>query len=126
MNWCAEHDPVIAAGYITCTACAERAWPVDAQWITDRLILATFGAADNAAGCRRYHKPRTLLIDLDTENEAILPPPERTRAEIAQRCGTTCTAVTAFGERCRNRPKTDGLCGTHIAQREYRARKQAR
>jgi hypothetical protein len=126
VSYCADHDPILAAGYNTCGACRGRAWPVTAEWITDALILAAFGPVDGEPGCSGHHKPRILLVDLDAEDNTIPRAPERTRAEVAQRCGTSCIAAKADGDRCRNRPREDGLCGVHLAQREHRARKEAR
>jgi Family of unknown function (DUF5763) len=126
VRYCPDHDPIIVAGIVTCRRCQGCAYPVSAGWIDDRLILASFGPVDGESECPGSHKPRTLLIDVCTDNTAIPQAPDRRSAQIAQWCGTTCTATTSSGERCRNRPKADGLCGTHLAQREYRARKQAR
>jgi hypothetical protein len=35
-------DPVHHAGYLTCSVCDAPAWPIDATWLDDDSIVATY------------------------------------------------------------------------------------
>lgn len=88
------YDPLIAAGRVSCSACASVAYATDARWATDdgRLLLATYPAA-----CE-HTQAITWLIDLDT--------PARPRMWCHERTRTT-------GDPCRNKARDGGPCHLH-------------
>ena len=113
MTYCA--DPVVAAGFVTCAACAQRSYPADAAWLGAQLVLVTFenGHALRCPG--RRDGGRTVLLDLASEDDTIPDAP---------RLPAWCTATTTAGELCQFKAKagTD-LCGVHLAkQRAARSR----
>ncbi len=125
MSSCTGHDPITVAGSVTCHACKGRAYPADAEWITDRLILAAYGPVQGDPGCPGYHDARVVLVDLDAADAAIAPAPAGNAARAAEyysREVVFCRARTDTGTLCGFRAKGDGLCGTHLAQRARRAR----
>jgi hypothetical protein len=93
---CPDHDPLRVAGFVACSTCGRRSWPVDACW-TDERVLATF-----ESGCGHV-RAQTWLID-----PAAHQPDRRWCGEL--------TATT--GEPCRRRAGPDGgPCSAH-ARRE--------
>ena len=96
--YCAAHDPLLLAGYLTCGRCRECSYPSAAAWLDARLIVATF-----AAGCEHVDE-QTRVID-----------PARLVIE------SRCMATTRQGRRCRNQARDAGepFCRVH-APRQVR------
>ena len=42
MNYSAEHDPILWAGAVNCLTCGRAAFPIDAAWAGDGVIIAAF------------------------------------------------------------------------------------
>lgn len=111
---CPDCDPVLAAGYIACGGCHGRAYALDAAWITDRLIMASFGPLDGDPECpggHRGHRGHLVLVDVDTE-DATIP---RVQPRI---CKGTVRAGTRKGQPCRNRAAAgSAYCAQHDPDR---------
>ena len=93
--FCAEHDPLIVAGYLVCDQCQECSYPTSAAWLDDRLIIATF-----AAGCDHVDEHARVF------DPAHLVPESR------------CVATTRSGRRCRNqaRDPVERFCTVHAPE----------
>jgi hypothetical protein len=103
MSYCADCDPILHAGCIDCP-CGSRSWPVDAEWVSDGLLLATF-VPEHGPGCPHRGFPRVVLLDRGQDDQSV-PPVDRPR-----RCrGTAATT----GQRCRARARPgSGYCAQH-------------
>lgn len=109
---CPDCDPVVAAGYNTCGGCHGRAYALDAAWITDRLIMTSFGPIDGDPGCTGSHRARLVLLDVDAEDSAIPRIQPRT-------CRGTVRADSRKGQPCRNAPATaSAYCYRHDPARQ--------
>lgn len=107
---CPDCDPATAAGYTTCGDCQACSYPLDACWITDRLILVTF--EDGHTPECRGPGPRTVLLDQDAEDETIPRIPPRTcrgTVRTGSRRGQPCTKPAAAGS---------AYCAQHDPDRE--------
>ena len=104
MRYCPDHDPILISTSVTCGSCKTESWPVDAEWITDRLILASFDQAHEPGCPRRATACGTILIDLDAAADEI---PHVKRPRI-------CKGETKAGTRCKNPAgKASSWCSAH-------------
>jgi hypothetical protein len=92
LYYCAGHDPLLRAGIASCTRCGRVAYPVDAVWLDNGLILASFPKV-----CEHTHA-----------SVWIGDPRRLTRAPEWCHVRTRTT-----GERCRNRSRDGGPCRIH-------------
>ena len=111
-------DPIVAAGFVTCSGCGQRSYPADAAWLDGQLVLVTFENGHATACPGQRDSGRTVLLDLAAKDDTI---------PNAPRLPVWCTATTAAGELCQCKAKAGSdLCGIHLAkQRAARARKAA-
>jgi hypothetical protein len=120
-GYCPDHDPILVVGHLTCLHCKAASWPADAEWVAHDLILASFSRVHEPGCAAARSTPETVLIQVSAADAGVCDPPQRTRAEVAVICGTTCAATVRHGhrkgQRCRNRPKQDGLCAQHLEVR---------
>jgi hypothetical protein len=100
---CPGHDPIIAAGWINCGNCRSRSYPAAAEWLTDAIVIATFGTTHNP-GCPDPAEFGTIL--LDTTTGGLVP--------RVQRPGRCRAIAASTGQPCRGyvRPGS-GYCHTH-------------
>jgi hypothetical protein len=77
-GYCPDHDPILHATSVTCGGCRAESWPTDAEWITGKLVLATY-APEHEPGCPARRAPRTVLLDLGQDDQVIPALPERPR-----------------------------------------------
>jgi hypothetical protein len=104
IGYCADHDPILAAGSVACGECGAESWPADAEWVTGTLVLAAL-VPEHEPGCSWRGFPGTVLIDVDQFGERIpaVPRPRRCRG----------VAVTT-GQPCRNHARPgSGYCLRH-------------
>lgn len=123
---CSRRDPMLAAGFRYCGTCGAAAYPRDAAWIGDDLVLASF-----AALCEHDPEPIACLVAPSALDASPLPrcrvcgAPAGQYPDLCPDC--RCQADTWTGARCANHAKDDGLCGVHLAQRRRNeARRVAR
>jgi hypothetical protein len=104
VTYCPEHDPILVAGYNTCTVCGATSYPTDADWMGEELILATFATACRP-NCPRQRNPgRTVLLELGAD--PAIPEVQRPRLcrAIASTTGRPCRGYAQPGS---------GYCHTH-------------
>lgn len=95
---CADHDPALAVMF-TCRRCGRVAYPTDACWITDTLVLV-----DHPAGCE-HGRGGVDLVDVTT------------LAPVTAWCGAYAVST---GEPCRRRAGPDGgPCRLHRSGRRW-------
>jgi hypothetical protein len=125
-------DPILLAGAVRCAGCGRMAYPVDAAWLTDQLMLVTF-AQPHRAECRG---PRAWIMIMDitmASGQVFTHAPtgnarrarEYYKRNSCRACGILtgarycaacrCQAQTARGRRCVNRAGPGGFCGVHPA-----------
>lgn len=94
----AEYDPILHATNVVCSGCQSVAYPVDAEWITDRLILASYEDVCRPGCPGRRQGGDTILVDLDAESAAIpkLPGPRRCKGTTV-RTGQPCKSYAVKG-----------------------------
>jgi hypothetical protein len=126
VTYCADHDPGVLAGYLTCNECHGRAYPDDAEWIGGHLLIVAYGHMTGDPDCPDNHRGRLVLLDTTAADTLIPVAPAGNAARAAEHYGRQqgvfCTAWTGCGSLCCFRAKADGLCGVHLAQRARRAR----
>ena len=86
-------DAFSAAGYVVCPRSGAVAWPVDAAWLDDDLLVASFPAPE-CEGCSHTDDVRII-------RPSTLPVSER------------CTATTRAGRRCTRRVAVGAVCAVH-------------
>ena len=84
-------DPSISAGHVICPACAAVAYPSDACWLNDALVIATFPSV-----CT--HVPEAMRV----VSPVMLPLDRR------------CQAMTVAGNRCKLPVVLSGWCAVHL------------
>jgi len=103
MTYQRERDPLIYARFLGCPVCKRVSFPVDAEWLDDELILATYpSACSHRSTVTAVIEVRGLVIDTAfAETERFLP-------------GRRCAGFTTRGHRCRAfaRPGSD-FCSAH-------------
>ena len=113
MAYCPEHDPILRAGYARCTRCDRINFPVEAEWLTDDLLLAIYPPVCG-------HATRGVMV--------VVTPgalPERDPGFDLERYfaldlylpGRRCAGSTRSGRRCRS-PAQPGseYCQQHPLQ----------
>jgi len=123
-----HQDPFLQAGIYRCY-CGGEAYPADAAWVTEDLVLVTF-TQNHRSECREL-RTWTALIDTGDELGTTPRPPtgngrrarDYYRQHSCRACGVLtaarycdahrCQAQTASARRCPNPAGADGLCGTH-------------
>ena len=125
-GFCARPDPLIEAGLRYCRTCGATAYPYDAGWLADDLLLASFSAV-----CVHSPEPLTQIVTPSELEPFELPSCRACGAPLDSRadelCGSCrCRADIWTGTRCRNRAKDRGLCGVHAAQRQRQATQERR
>jgi hypothetical protein len=104
-RYCADHDPILAAGYVTCGQCGGVSWPTDAEWVTGTLVLVTY-APEHEPGCPWRGHPRTVLLNEGQDDDPGIPSVERPR-----RCRGTAKST---GRPCRHYAQPgSGYCAHH-------------
>lgn len=110
MTYCASHDPIVAAGYITCGACGTDSWPAEAEWITPELILAAFDQTHAPACPGRHTACGTVLLDATIAGAGHVPAVTRPRL---------CRGTTVAGRACRAYAQAgSGYCAQHRPDRQ--------
>jgi len=122
-------DPFLEARVWSCRRCGAEAYPTDAAWLTEDLVLATFGQSHR--GECRAPRAWAVIIDVDGDSQsfAYAPPGNATLARAYYRrhscpaCGALtgarycdtcrCQALTIRGQRCANRAASVGTCAIH-------------
>jgi hypothetical protein len=101
VSYCPDHYPLLRAGFRLCGICRAIGFPVDAEWVSDALILVTYGAS-----CQ-HTKSTTILIDPDDITQADIDPAKHVP-------GRRCTGRNKRGRSCRScaRPGSD-FCRAH-------------
>ena len=90
--YCPDHDPILRAGHVRCHTCGRTAYPADAEWVGDRILVAYAPACEHS-------RPQAWLVD-----------PAAT-APIPDWC--IALAVTT-GSPCRKRPRPgSAFCWQH-------------
>jgi hypothetical protein len=92
-----SRDPYVAAGRSWCEKCQVWGLPTEAAWLTETLIVASYG------GCS--HVASTRIVD-----------PTELRPDVR------CTATTKAGRRCHLDAGPGGLCPTHAGSRREASR----
>lgn len=108
-GYCPAHDPILAAGWLTCHPCGAVSYPVQAEWIDGGLILAEYEDGGHHYGCPNRHA-KVVLVDLGAKSEDV-PAVIRPRS---------CRAMAATtGRQCR-KPARPGsaYCTQHNPDRE--------
>lgn len=92
-GYCADHDPLLCAGLVTCELCGHVAYPTDAAWLDGRLVMASFPAP-----CAHV-RPISGVVDTTQLGRSDL----------------WCHALTrTTGDPCRNRARPGGRpCRIH-------------
>jgi hypothetical protein len=83
-----QPDPLLYAGLVACRACGERGHPVDAMWLTDDLIVATF-----APPCPHADRFVTMVVTPRELRPLDIEPGgqcERTWCQATARTGQPC------------------------------------
>lgn len=104
-----DRDPLLRAGFRLCSACSRAAFPVDAVWLDDRIILVTY-----AASCSHS---RAITMVIDPGQQAAL------RIDPALYVGgRRCAAFNKRGGPCRAyaEPGSD-FCCVHLTGASGRA-----
>lgn len=96
-------DPILAAGYITCHGCGAESYPIDAEWLSETLILATF-TVECARDCPRRRDSGAVLLDLDGDQLVPMVMRPRVCRAIASTTGRPCRGYAQAGS---------GYCHTH-------------
>ena len=65
-----DQDPILLAGSLMC-GCGLVCWPIQAAQVRGGLILAEFEDHGYAPGCQARRGTRLVLVDLDTEDQAV-------------------------------------------------------
>ncbi len=76
MDYCADHDPLLLAPEFTCNGCDAGSTPVNADWITETQILATY-TQEHEQSCQRSFDGSdtwTVLVDLTLGGGFAHPP----------------------------------------------------
>ncbi len=98
-----ERDPLLYARFLECPVCKRVSFPVDAEWLDDELILATYpGVCSHSRTVTAVIEVRQLVIDKAfVDTELYLP-------------GRRCIGFTIRGRRCRAfaQPGSD-FCAAH-------------
>ena len=89
-----RRDPLLCAGHLTCRTCGRRGWPLDAVWLGDDLILATYESP-----CWHDKRPATLVVFPSELEPASRLEPERCQATVRNgpRKGQPCTILARPG-----------------------------
>lgn len=120
-HYCGRHDPLVAAGRLACRICGALAYPIDAEWLGDDLVLATFPArCEHGPDAAAYIITPSELAEPSAPFCRVCGEPAGTEAELCPDC--RCSAITWTGTRCRNQAVTSGLCRVHLAQRRRQER----
>jgi len=104
MNHGAAYDPILLAGYAYCRICTRVAYPTDAEWVSDELIIAAYPAVCGHVG------PRMIILDPDQLSPVAGVIPAKHLP------GRRCAGMNSRGRPCRAlaAPGSD-FCGTHRA-----------
>ena len=100
MEYDTEQDPILMAGAVFCPDCYRAAFPVDATWVSDLVLLVDYGRTCG-------HIPgQTMVIDLRGldvgQRFARLLLLEEMRKELAQYVpGRRCQGRNRFAKPCR-------------------------
>lgn len=99
-------DPLVCARFLQCGTCRQARFPVDATWIDDELILATYPRT-----CQHFGTV-TMLIDV---REVIVATADVDPARYLP--GRRCAGLAASGHWCRAFavPGSD-FCAAHPIQ----------
>jgi hypothetical protein len=128
-----EPDPYLCAVPWTCTGCGAKAYAIDASWLTEELVLATYSQPHRGQcpGPRAFVAVVNPLALVITRSGYMLFPPTRNarrareyyRQHSCKACGALaqarycggcrCQDTTLRGRRCANRAGPAGTCGRH-------------
>ena len=107
MSYCPDHDPLLLATSIICGTCKSESFPVDADWMPDGTILASFDAVHEPWCTRRPDFGMVLLVP---GADPLVPRVQRPR---------TCRGTTRAGRPCRNPAgKASAWCSSHDPDRQ--------
>lgn len=109
-GYCADCDPILRATSIICGGCKAESFPIDAEWVSDRLILVTYDNTHEPY-CQRRNSSSTIVADMDAAADKTFMWPARPRV---------CRAMAATtGKACRNPAgRGSAYCAQHDPARK--------
>ncbi len=99
-------DPLLYAGIIVCNTCGRRGYPVEAGWIAEDLLVATFDRP-----CWHERQPQVTKLVTPSKLELAKPAPGQCQGIIASgaRQGQRCTRLARPGaEYCASHQRQAG------------------
>jgi hypothetical protein len=103
-----ERDPLLHARFLECRVCRRVSFPVDAGWLDDELIVATYpGVCSHARTVTAVVEVRDVIIAQAFVDPELYLPGRRCagRNRRGRRCGAYASPGSEF---CADHPRPEG------------------